>query len=197
MLAEEKIQDLRIRRTHKLLVDALKSLLTEQSFDEIHITDICERAMIHRTTFYKHFLDKYDLLSFALKDLQLSFEEKSKPMEDFSDEKEYFLNLFHQTLEYISDHKKMYLIGLKHLKNDSAIKILYSSVTENIHAKLESCRKKGTVYKVPTELIAEFYVGALFSIADWWIDKEMPVSMEKLVEYANLMIANEKFVLKK
>lgn len=60
------MEDLRIRRTHKLLIDALRSLLEEKDFEDIHVKDICELAMVHRTTFYKHFEDKYQLMSFAL-----------------------------------------------------------------------------------------------------------------------------------
>ncbi len=54
--------DLRVRRTHKLLWEALMAELSERAFEEITVTDICERAMVHRTTFYKHYADKYALL---------------------------------------------------------------------------------------------------------------------------------------
>ena len=51
-------EDLRIRRTHKLLCNAMFSLLETRSFDDISVVDICEKAMVHRATFYKHFKDK-------------------------------------------------------------------------------------------------------------------------------------------
>lgn len=192
--SEEKTQDLRIRRTHKLLVDSLKSLLTERPFDEIHITDICERAMIHRTTFYKHFLDKYDLLSFALKDLQSNFEAQSKPLDKFPDAKEYFMSIFKNVLEYMANNRKMYLLGLKNIKNNTASQILHSSVTETIYKKLERHQSLGVVYKVPTRIIAEFYVGALFSMANWWVENDMPLSVDEMVLYADKMIVNDPFV---
>lgn len=193
---QEKITDLRIRRTHHLLIEALKSLLREQPFDEIHITDICERAMVHRTTFYKHFLDKYDLLSFALQELQESFDQKSILLEQSGNEKEYFMRFFRQVLEYMAEHKKMYLVGLKDLRNEAAVKILYNFITKKICEKLEYHKAEGVVYKIPTDIIAEFYVGALFSMANWWIERDMPVSIDGMVQYANMMIADEHFVLK-
>lgn len=53
--------DLRVRRTRKLLKDALTELWSEKSFDSITVQDIAERAMVNRATFYLHFQDKYTL----------------------------------------------------------------------------------------------------------------------------------------
>src|SRR2546426_11063332 len=61
--------DLRVRRTHKLLWDALMVELSERAFEEITVKDICERAMVHRTTFYKHYEDKYALLEQGMRQM--------------------------------------------------------------------------------------------------------------------------------
>lgn len=55
-------EDLRIRRTRKLLQQALIDLTVEKGFAAVTIRDISERAMVNRSTFYRHYLDKYDLL---------------------------------------------------------------------------------------------------------------------------------------
>src|SRR5258708_26976541 len=55
--------DPRVRRTRKLLQDALLELLAEKSFDAITVQDIAERSTINRATFYAHFVDKYDLFA--------------------------------------------------------------------------------------------------------------------------------------
>ena len=59
--------DLRTARTYKLLKDSLLQLLSEKSFDNIKVNDICDLAMVHRTTFYSHFSDKYELLDTVFK----------------------------------------------------------------------------------------------------------------------------------
>ena len=51
----EEHLDLRQRKTRKLLVEALAQLLEEKSFQELSVTDICRRAMVHRTTFLRPF----------------------------------------------------------------------------------------------------------------------------------------------
>jgi AcrR family transcriptional regulator len=55
--------DPRVKRTRKLLQDALLELLAEKSFDAITVQDIAERSTINRATFYAHFADKYELFA--------------------------------------------------------------------------------------------------------------------------------------
>ena len=54
--------DLRVRRTRKLLGEALVSLVGEKGYDAVSVAEIAERAMVNRATFYLHYEDKYDLL---------------------------------------------------------------------------------------------------------------------------------------
>lgn len=67
LLKEEKV-DLRILRTRRLLVQAMAELLEEKDLQSVTISDIAERAMINRATFYAHFADKYDLFAYIVRD---------------------------------------------------------------------------------------------------------------------------------
>ncbi|MFI3377594.1 TetR/AcrR family transcriptional regulator [Mammaliicoccus sciuri] len=58
--------DLRVQKTNKLLHTALLHLLNQYQFEDITVQMICNEAMVHRTTFYAHFQDKYHLLSSCL-----------------------------------------------------------------------------------------------------------------------------------
>ena len=62
-------KDIRIQRTRKFLIQALTDLLVEKTFDEIRVKDICQRAGVHRSTFYDHFEDKLHLLTYGIQDL--------------------------------------------------------------------------------------------------------------------------------
>ena len=59
---KKQTEDLRVRRTRKLLMQALIDLTIEKGFSAITVQDIANRAMVNRATFYRHYLDKYDLL---------------------------------------------------------------------------------------------------------------------------------------
>jgi AcrR family transcriptional regulator len=64
----DKQEDLRIRRTRLLLQQAFTQLMTEKQFQSITVQEITDRAMVHRATFYDHFVDKYDLLEYAIRE---------------------------------------------------------------------------------------------------------------------------------
>jgi len=55
-------EDLRVRRTRKALQQALIDLTVEKGFAAITVRDLTERAMVNRSTFYRHYLDKRDLV---------------------------------------------------------------------------------------------------------------------------------------
>ena len=55
-------EDRRIRRTRKLIQDALFALMQEYPYAKIHISQITARADISRSTFYLHYQTKEDLL---------------------------------------------------------------------------------------------------------------------------------------
>ena len=57
-----KKQDPRIKRTRKLIINTFYELAKRKSFEEVSIADITKEAEINRSTFYYHFVDKYDLI---------------------------------------------------------------------------------------------------------------------------------------
>lgn len=54
--------------------EAFVQLLQEKDFDHITIKDICARSLTSKSTFYSHFLDKYDLLEKLVKKHADTFE---------------------------------------------------------------------------------------------------------------------------
>ncbi|MCD8308721.1 MAG: TetR/AcrR family transcriptional regulator [Clostridia bacterium] len=51
----------RVKLTRRLLKEALVDILQETPFNKVTISEICARAEINRTTFYKHYSDEFDL----------------------------------------------------------------------------------------------------------------------------------------
>lgn len=67
----EKKTDLRIIKTKKVIYEALIDLMKEKTFEEIKVSDICNKALINRSTFYAHYEDKYELLVEFINDLKV------------------------------------------------------------------------------------------------------------------------------
>jgi AcrR family transcriptional regulator len=63
---DEKTLDLRVRRTRKLLQQAFLKLMSKKSFQAITVQDITAEAMVNRSTFYDHFVDKFALMEYTI-----------------------------------------------------------------------------------------------------------------------------------
>jgi len=189
-----KKKDLRIRRTYKLLIDALMALLEEKPFEEIHVTDICDKAMIHRTTFYKHFEDKYHLLKFCILGLQEQLNQKSLVNQKSNHPKDYYMSILREFLNYLSVNKKLALLVIVRSESNSFMTIIHKLVVEGIICKLEDNKKLGIIQNVPIPIIAEFHTGALIALARWWIQNDMPIEQEELIKYVDLMINGDNYV---
>lgn len=65
---EEK-ENRRVAMTKRMLKDALIEMLQDTDIYHVSIRDLCQRADVNRTTFYKHYTSQFDLLSDIEKDL--------------------------------------------------------------------------------------------------------------------------------
>ncbi|MEV1169094.1 TetR/AcrR family transcriptional regulator [Nonomuraea sp. NPDC049784] len=61
--------DRRVRRTRRIVQEALVALILEKGFDAVTVTDIIDRADVGRSTFYSHFADKQEVLFSNLDEL--------------------------------------------------------------------------------------------------------------------------------
>ena len=69
-----KITDARVQRTYALLMGALMELMKEKDFENLTVSDICEKAGVHRATFYKHFNDKIEFIRYCFENQLSSIE---------------------------------------------------------------------------------------------------------------------------
>ena len=60
--ATEKKEDRRVRRTKKLLTQALTQLLQEKQINEITVKELTDLADMNRGTFYLYYKDMFDML---------------------------------------------------------------------------------------------------------------------------------------
>ncbi|MBE0339198.1 TetR/AcrR family transcriptional regulator [Paenibacillus sp. 23TSA30-6] len=79
-------EDIRIYKTKIAIERALIELLQQHDFKDITIKKICDQSLIGRSTFYSHYLDKYDLLEKIVKqyasDFKVEVEHRFEAMED-------------------------------------------------------------------------------------------------------------------
>ena len=54
--------DRRTKYTKKIIKDTLIKLLSEKDIKKVTVSEICKLADVNRATFYRYYLDVYDLL---------------------------------------------------------------------------------------------------------------------------------------
>ena len=115
------------RRTEVRLHSALISLVAEKGFDAVTIADIADRAMVHRATFYRHYCDKYALVTAIYEKAIQALEQELGPLEQrlgvvalvmkqedafrepaMSPELDHALVSYTALFEHFADHARLY-----------------------------------------------------------------------------------------
>lgn len=186
----EKQLDLRIRRTHKLLWDSLFELMTQskQKYSTITINQICDRAMVHRTTFYKHFEDKDDLLAFGFKRYSKMIAEI--PVSDR-------LSKPFQVMEQFLHHEELGKILETQMSDEQFINRTQYLSHETRKQEIEALHQLRKNHTMPNDLIIEFYSGAITSLSAWWFKNERKLPAAEMDKYFHQLINRDIFQFKK
>ena len=175
--------DLRVRRTHKLLWEALMAELSARPFEEITVSDICERAMVHRTTFYKHYEDKYALLEQGIRQMydDLLAEEEHMPPSAYSIEHPppYFIRLF----EHAAQHQQFYKPLLCGEGIGRFQQLVKEYIADVVSAKMGELAQANQPFAVPIDTHAHFVSGATLSLLAWWLEHDMPFTPHQMARY--------------
>ena len=183
MMNTQEPVDLRIRRTHKLLWEALLTLMTQQKFETISVKNICDQAMVHRTTFYKHYTDKYDLLT---RGIQLMHELLLSELERTAEDASAYIRFF----EFVALHERFYRVMLGGSGVQSYQTQLRNYFAEAIAADMQKSEKVGQTLSIPQSLQAHFYAGAIVSTLTWWLSTDLPYSAQQMGQYLRSLLGN-------
>ena len=172
--------DLRIQKTYIALEEAFTKLLEEKPFESITTNELCDAAMIRRTTFYKHFTDKYDYFSFYVSNL-ISRSRNNTPIEILQTDPVKYTELrLREHISFLKEHKKI----VKHLKDSNIITFFLLSVQTQVDNELRSILIETGDYEPSLELDFTLYLysSALLSCIGWWLDHPDTFSERKLAE---------------
>lgn len=134
-------------RTKVLLWECLCNLIFRKKieFSNLTINDICTEATVHRSTFYNHFADKYDLFSFGY---HLSVEKKKK----YSLEKQ-FRTPFKISEEIAPDlNSPLFFENL----DDSLDEIIYDIQKQDTCDLFHTLANKGYFFELPDSFLIDF-----------------------------------------
>ena len=183
---KEKI-DLRIVKTKKILFDTLLKLMKQKNFDKIKISDICEEALINRSTFYAHYQDKYELLDDLVEDLKVSLLNDLGDNKKTISSKEYIMKLLSILIDHIDEKKDIYSPIILNNRNGFLIDFLIDVIDRESTQRLKN---NDDIIKsqLPLEIIVKFYAGGLINICLSWLTQKEKYTKEELIEYIDRLI---------
>ena len=158
--------DLRIIKTNNTLYDALINLLKEKTFEEIKVSDICQKALVNRSTFYAHFNDKYELFMSLINSLKESLQTELKSIEE-TNLKDYYLKMIEVFLNHIEGKEQIYKSILINNRSSIIMDMIYDTITEDINQKVTKNDKD-----VPNEIFTAYYLGAIVNTGIEWFKND-------------------------
>jgi AcrR family transcriptional regulator len=179
--------DRRVARTHELLGNALIELIIERGYEEITIKDVTERADVAYVTFFRHYRDLDELLTQRLQAgieaLMAGINEAMERSSGYVFGEEEGLMIF----EYVRANAPLFRIVL----NSRAAFLVRKRVQQAIaHMILAQCPPmQDNTAGFPPELIAHHLAAAQISLIEWWLDNDMPYTVEYMAHIYDRLVS--------
>ncbi|PWV95555.1 TetR family transcriptional regulator [Paenibacillus cellulosilyticus] len=171
-MGEKRSLDRRIARTRVMIFDALLAIMQKQSYAEISIVDIADKANINRSTFYAHFVDKEDLLEQMITHNLELLKESIRGAESYNlsesavnEPDPIYLALFQHAFEYSLFYRVMLLQTTEGGFRQKLQEALRSSFFQRL-------TKLGLEQKlhVPQELLLDYVSLSSCGVLERWLD---------------------------
>lgn len=177
----EKTLDLRVQKTYIALNNAFTELIEKKRFEDITINELCEKAMVRRTTFYKHFNDKIDYFAFYLKETAKLFQTHSDTNESIENINTYFLMMCRNLITFTVEHKSF----VDGIIQSNLFPLLLDILIDTIRNDLISVYKKQNHNQINIDdfnLKAAFYAGGILSALYQYLKTEKNINENKFID---------------
>lgn len=171
-----------LTRTERDFQNALLKLLTTQTFLSLTVEQICDEAMMHRSSFYRYFNDKYDLLKHTVN------EKITTLVDDSTDSKQEIVNV----VTWLSDNKRILRNLASGKSNSSLYAILVNILADIILTRYEQGvddRIVNAVNLFPNHetgayMLSSSIVGAFY----WWRSQDYAVEKDVILAHASQFV---------
>lgn len=182
--------DLRIKKTYRALFEAFTELLEEHRFEDVTVAMLCDRAMIRRTTFYKHFRDKNDYFAFYIDELMSGLPQKradADGAEGAEDVRALRHEVFADAMDLILAHEQLMDNILASSMSGMLTSMICDRIALSIRGRVMSALDEDALAPVSLETTSEFVAGGIIRLFTmWW---ESGYVLERRSEIADVVDA--------
>ncbi|MBQ8372287.1 MAG: TetR/AcrR family transcriptional regulator [Clostridia bacterium] len=181
-------EDSRVIKTRASLRRALFELLSEKSYDNVTVNEICDKAGIRRATFYKHFADKNAFLFSVVHDLRSDFDRTVWGKDSPEHTKDYYIRYAEVMVHFLIHHNNIAQCVLKSSCGINIIGMLMHQNNIDTQSKLKLSIADGMQLNTSISSMSTMLIGGIaFMITDWFID-DKGQSAEQLIQDIKYMI---------
>lgn len=174
-------EDVRIIKNKRVIENAMILLLQRKEFSKITIQDICQEALVSRSTFYAHYLDKYDLLE-KIVDKYFSMLQELIASRFSTVELINIDAIFLLLSQTYSQYKEILSVLMKvHVPGSDFREKIENTLFSYCIQFLEATSKQ---HKMPNKLMAKLYVANVITIIDWTLEQGID---EKIIESLSML----------
>ncbi|MFI9578838.1 TetR/AcrR family transcriptional regulator [Staphylococcus capitis] len=172
--------DLRVKKTQRALMDSFLELLKTKNFSQITVQDLCDRAMVRRSTFYRHYSDKYDLLNQVLANFSNSLHESHSESLLVKQPKSYFENIVRDTLYFLIENRETIQSIFTISYYDEVTRIVYTQLYKGVERQVNFDIRHGIRFTIDLEVYKEFIAGSILRIIYAWLKEGQERSVDEL-----------------
>ncbi len=184
----DKNLDLRVQKTYSCLMNAILEMLKEKDFEEITVNELCEKALVGRGTFYKHFADKYDFFSFMLSEMLNRYTSEAERRTDESDPCSYYIVFFEAFLQFMENNNALF--GPPTSRSMISVMLFSTSdtIADLLEKHLRADAKKGYHLTISPVSASRFLTGAMAQSARYLIGHPEEAHKEYLIADMKILI---------
>lgn len=183
--------DRRTAKTRKAIIEALAELLTEKELRSVTVKEITDIADINRGTFYKHYLDVYDLYDKMeqeiLIDLGLLVLELEKLPAD---------QVFTHLINYVDNNRAVFRMMFSP-NNTSKLRDRFNRLLEGLFRQIESAKNNKVISDITLRYQTNYRSRGCTAIIALWARGDFAESKEFIIKnLAELDSNTEAFINK-
>jgi AcrR family transcriptional regulator len=177
---KQKKIDRRIQRTQNLLHQSLVGLIEEKGYAAITVQDILDRANLGRSTFYKHYRDKDDLLVSGFEHLKNLFETSDPPARRSRESPPPNVSPSLAFFRHAGEHHQLYKAMVGKRGGEVVQKYLYQYISDLMKKHLDQQIPSSTKLAVPREVMVHYFVSSFLALLTWWLDHDLPYPADQM-----------------
>ncbi len=173
---DEKKTDRRTMKTKKAIREGLADLLTEKELRTITVQELADKADIHRVTFYKHYLDIYDVYEQMEKDILVEFGLLILQYEDHPANK-----AFSPLVEYVGNNPKIFKMifsphNIGHLRNK------LQKLMEGLFRQLWKEKGQDSSDNTTLDYAIHYHSVGCMAILEKWVQNDFAQSKDFIIQ---------------